>query len=147
MQITAENILLIGSLLLILSIIASKTAGKAGIPVLLLFLGVGMLAGTDGIGKIAFDDPGAAQFLGILALTYILFSGGLDTKWQSIKPVLKPGLLLSTIGVLLTAVSVGLFASWFVDLTWKEGLLLGAIVSSTDAAAVFFPFCEGKVSG
>ncbi|WP_332914059.1 hypothetical protein [Algoriphagus boritolerans] len=73
MQITAENILLIGSLLLILSIIASKTAGKAGIPVLLLFLGVGMLAGTDGIGKIAFDDPGAAQFLGILALTYILF--------------------------------------------------------------------------
>jgi potassium/hydrogen antiporter len=137
MQITAENILLVGSLLLILSIIASKTAGKAGIPVLLLFLGVGMLAGTDGIGKIAFDDPGAAQFLGILALTYILFSGGLDTKWQTIKPVLKPGLLLSTLGVLLTAVTVGFFASWFADLSWKEGLLLGAIVSSTDAAAVF----------
>lgn len=137
MQITAENILLIGSLLLILSIIASKTAGKAGIPVLLLFLGVGMIAGTDGIGKIAFDDPAAAQFLGILALAYILFSGGLDTKWESIKPVLKPGLVLSTLGVLLTAVSVGLFSTLVVDLTWKEGLLLGAIVSSTDAAAVF----------
>ncbi|GAA0879086.1 potassium/proton antiporter [Algoriphagus jejuensis] len=137
MQITIENILLIGSLLLIFSILASKTAGRAGIPVLLLFLGVGMLAGTDGVGKIAFDDPGITQFLGILSLTYILFSGGLDTKWESIKPVLKPGLLLSTLGVLLTAVSVGLFASLVAGLSWKEGLLLGAIVSSTDAAAVF----------
>ncbi len=137
MQITSENILLIGSVLLIFSILASKTAGRAGVPVLLLFLGVGMLAGTDGIGKIAFDDPGVTQFLGIVALAYILFSGGLDTKWESIKPVLKPGLVLSTLGVLLTAVSVGLFSTLVVDLTWKEGLLLGAIVSSTDAAAVF----------
>ncbi len=137
MQITTENILFIGSLLLILSILASKTAGRVGVPVLLLFLGVGMLAGTDGIGKIAFDDPETTQFLGIIALTYILFSGGLDTKWDSIKPVLKPGIVLSTVGVLLTAISVGLFASWVGDLTWKEGLLLGAIVSSTDAAAVF----------
>jgi cell volume regulation protein A len=137
MQITAENILLVGSLLLIFSILASKTAGRAGIPVLLLFLGVGMLAGTDGIGNIVFDDPGITQFLGIVSLTYILFSGGLDTKWESIKPVLKPGLVLSTLGVLLTAVSVGLFATLVVDLSWKEGLLLGAIVSSTDAAAVF----------
>lgn len=137
MQITIENILLVGSLLLIFSILASKTAGRAGIPVLLLFLGVGMLAGTDGIGNIAFDDPGMTQFLGIVSLTYILFSGGLDTKWESIRPVLKPGLMLSTLGVLLTAVSVGLFASWVADLGWKEGLLLGAIVSSTDAAAVF----------
>jgi cell volume regulation protein A len=136
-QITIENVLLVGSLLLIFSILASKTAGRAGIPVLLLFLGVGMLAGTDGIGNIAFDDPGMTQFLGIVSLTYILFSGGLDTKWESIKPVLKPGLVLSTLGVLLTAVSVGLFASWVADLSWKEGLLLGAIVSSTDAAAVF----------
>lgn len=137
MEITTENILLISSLLLILSILASKTAGRAGIPVLLLFLAVGMLAGSDGIGKISFDDPGTTQFLGIIALTYILFSGGLDTNWKTIKPVLKPGLVLSTLGVLLTAVSVGLFASWFADLSWKEGLLLGAIVSSTDAAAVF----------
>jgi len=137
MQITTENILLIGSVLLIFSILASKTAGKAGVPILLLFLGVGMLAGTDGIGKIAFDDPGVTQFLGIIALAYILFSGGLDTQWESIKPVLRPGLVLSTLGVLLTAVSVGLFASWVMDISWKEGLLLGAIVSSTDAAAVF----------
>jgi cell volume regulation protein A len=137
MQITTENILLIGSVLLIFSILASKTAGRAGVPILLLFLGVGMLAGTDGIGNISFDDPGVTQFLGIIALAYILFSGGLDTQWESIKPVLRPGLVLSTLGVLLTAVSTGLFASWVMDITWKEGLLLGAIVSSTDAAAVF----------
>jgi cell volume regulation protein A len=137
MQITPENILLIGSVLLILSILASKTAGKVGVPVLLLFLGVGMLAGTDGFGKIAFDDPGAAQFLGIFSLIYILFSGGLDTKWQSIKPVLGPGMVLSTLGVLVTAISVGIFATWIGDFSWKEGILLGSIVSSTDAAAVF----------
>ena len=91
MQLTPENILLISSVLLILSIIASKTAGRAGIPVLLLFLGVGMLASSDGFGKIAFDNPAVAQFLGVIALTYILFSGGLDTKWESIKPVMGPG--------------------------------------------------------
>lgn len=137
MEITTENILLIGSALLILSILASKTAGRAGIPVLLLFLGVGMLAGSDGIGKISFNDPGVAQFLGVISLTYILFSGGLDTKWESIKPVLGPGLVLSTMGVVLTAASVGAFAHLVGGFTWMEGFLLGAIVSSTDAAAVF----------
>lgn len=137
MQITTENILLISSALLILSILASKTAGKAGIPVLLLFLGVGMLAGSDGIGKISFDDPSLAQFMGIVSLTYILFSGGLDTKWNSIKPVLGPGLVLSTLGVIVTAVLVGVFAHFVGEFSWQEGLLLGAIVSSTDAAAVF----------
>lgn len=137
MNVTAENILLISSILLIGSIIASKTAGKAGIPILLLFLGIGMLAGSDGIGKIYFDDPNIAQFFGITALTYILFSGGLDTKWQSIKPVLGAGLTLSTVGVLLTAVSVGVFVHLISSFSLLEGLLLGAIVSSTDAAAVF----------
>ncbi|MEX2513776.1 MAG: potassium/proton antiporter [Cyclobacteriaceae bacterium] len=137
MTISPENILLIGSGLLIISILASKTAGKAGIPVLLLFLGVGMLAGSDGLGGIAFEDPKIAQFLGIVALTYILFSGGLDTKWPTIQPVLGPGIMLSTIGVLLTAVSLGFFAYWLFDFSLLEGLLLGAIVSSTDAAAVF----------
>lgn len=137
MQITTENILLIGSALLILSILASKTAGKAGIPVLLLFLGVGMVAGTDGIGKISFDDPSIAQFLGVVSLAYILFSGGLDTKWESVKPVLGPGLVLSTLGVVVTAGSVGVFSHLVGGFSWKEGFLLGAIVSSTDAAAVF----------
>ncbi|NHE59811.1 potassium/proton antiporter [Cyclobacterium plantarum] len=137
MELSPENILIIGSLLLITSILASKTAGKAGIPILLLFLGIGMLAGSDGIGGIEFEDPGVAQFMGILALTYILFSGGLDTKWQAIKPVLGPGLMLSTLGVLLTAIAVGLFSYTLFDFSLLESLLLGAIVSSTDAAAVF----------
>lgn len=137
MVLTAENILFTAALLLISSIIASKTAGKAGIPVLLLFLGIGMLAGTEGIGKISFRDPSAAQFLGITALIFILFSGGMDTKWQSVRPVLAPGLFLSTLGVFLTALVVGAFAHLVLGFSFLEGLLLGAIVSSTDAAAVF----------
>ncbi|WP_143959576.1 potassium/proton antiporter [Litoribacter populi] len=137
MVVTPENILFISSVLLILSIVASKTAGKAGIPILLLFLAIGILAGSEGIGGIYFNDPNLTQFLGITALTYILFSGGLDTKWQSIKPVLGPGLVLSTVGVLLTAVSVGLFVHAVSSFSLLEGLLMGAIVSSTDAAAVF----------
>jgi potassium/hydrogen antiporter len=137
MTLSAENILLAFSILLFISIIASKTSFKFGIPALILFLIVGMLAGSDGPGGIIFDDPEVAQFLGIVALTFILFSGGLDTKWESIKPVVRTGLALSTLGVLITAVSVGLFTSWLLDLSTLEGLLLGAIVSSTDAAAVF----------
>ncbi|HZI25041.1 MAG TPA: cation:proton antiporter, partial [Chryseolinea sp.] len=107
MTFSAENILLIGSLLLFLSIIASKTSFRLGIPTLILFLVVGMLAGYDGPGGIYFNDPHMAQFLGVVALTFILFSGGLETKWESIKPILWQGVSLSTVGVLITAISVG----------------------------------------
>lgn len=137
MLLTAENILLISSLLLLAGVLASKTAGKTGIPMLLIFLGVGMLAGSDGLGGIKFDNPSLAQFMGIIALTYILFSGGLDTKWPSVKPVLWPGVTLSTLGVLLTSFSLGGFMYMISDLTLLESLLLSSIVSSTDAAAVF----------
>lgn len=137
MALSAENILLLGSILLFTSIVASKTSFRFGIPTLILFLIVGMLAGSDGPGKIYFDDPQIAQFLGMVALTFILFSGGLDTKWESIKPIVRTGLSLSTVGVLITACTVGWFASWLLDMRLVEGLLLGAIVSSTDAAAVF----------
>lgn len=137
MNLTIENILLIGSLLLFASILASKTSHKFGVPILLLFLAIGMLAGSDGIGGIIFNDPKLAQFVGIVALNFILFSGGLDTNWSSIKPVLKEGIALSTLGVLFTAVSVGIFVWLITDFTIYEGLLLGSIVSSTDAAAVF----------
>jgi len=137
MSFTAENILLISSLLLLAGVLASKTAGKTGIPMLLIFLGVGMLAGSDGLGGIRFDNPGIAQFLGIIALTYILYSGGLDTKWPSIKPVLWPGVSMSTLGVLCTSFSLGGFVYLISELTFLESLLLGSIVSSTDAAAVF----------
>ncbi|ADV47623.1 potassium/proton antiporter [Cellulophaga sp. E16_2] len=137
MNLTIENILLVGSLLLLVSIFAGKTSYKFGVPTLLLFLGIGMLAGSDGIGGIRFNDPQLAQFIGIVSLNFILFSGGLDTNWTAVKPILRQGILLSTLGVLLTAVSLGTFV-WFVtDFTIYESLLLGSIVSSTDAAAVF----------
>ncbi|MBN2805553.1 MAG: potassium/proton antiporter [Prolixibacteraceae bacterium] len=137
MILTTENILLIGSILLFLSLIAGKTSYKFGVPTLLLFLGIGMLAGSDGIGKIHFDDPQVAQFIGIVSLNFILFSGGLDTNWKTVKPILWQGLSLSTFGVLLTAVSLGTFVFLITDLTIYESMLLGSIVSSTDAAAVF----------
>ena len=137
MSFTPENILLLGSILLFISIISSKTSFRMGIPTLILFIIIGMLAGSDGPGGIYFNDPETAQLLGVIALTFILFSGGLDTKWESIKPILRYSLSLSTIGVLLTAGLVGIFSSYLLGFTIYEGLLLGAIVSSTDAAAVF----------
>lgn len=137
MNITTENVLLVGSLLLLISILAGKTSYRFGVPTLILFLSVGMLAGSEGIGKIHFDDPQLAQFIGIVSLNFILFSGGLDTNWRSIKPVLWHGISLSTLGVLFTAVSLGTFVWAITDFSIFEALLLGSIVSSTDAAAVF----------
>ncbi|TMI70425.1 MAG: potassium/proton antiporter [Bacteroidetes bacterium] len=137
MNFTAEDIMLAGSILLIASIVASKTSFKLGIPTLILFLAVGMLAGSEGIGKIYFDDPHIAEVLGVLALNFILFSGGMDTKWESIKPILWRGISLSTLGVLLTALVIGIFVHLVSGFSLLEGLLLGAIVSATDAAAVF----------
>ncbi|MBC6367802.1 potassium/proton antiporter [Algoriphagus sp. AK58] len=137
MVLTTENILLVGSLLLLISVIIGKTSYKFGVPTLLLFLTIGMLAGSDGIGKINFDNPKVAQFIGIVSLNFILFSGGLDTSWKAVKPILRQGLVLSTLGVFLTAISLGLFVYFITDFTLYESLLLGSIVSSTDAAAVF----------
>jgi cell volume regulation protein A len=137
MTLTTENILLIGSILLFISLFAGKTSFKFGVPVLLLFISIGMLAGSEGIGGIYFDNPKTAQFIGIIALNFILFSGGLDTDWQSIKPILWQGISLSTLGVLISAFTVGLFVWAVTDFTIYEGLLLGSIVSSTDSAAVF----------
>lgn len=137
MMVSPENILLAGSLLLLTSILAGKTSSRFGVPTLILFLIVGMLAGSEGIGNIYFDNPNIAQFIGITALNFILFSGGLDTNWETIRPVVWRGISLSTIGVFITALAVGLFVHFFFNFTLLEGLLLGAIVSATDAAAVF----------
>ena len=137
MTLTIENILLVGSILLFISILAGKTSYRFGVPTLIFFLVVGMLAGSEGIGKIQFDNPVTAQFIGVLALNFILFSGGLDTKWSYIKPVLGRGIVLSTVGVFLTTLTVGAFIWGVTSFSFLEGLLLGAIVSSTDAAAVF----------
>ncbi|MCM4153104.1 potassium/proton antiporter [Arenibacter sp. N53] len=137
MNLTIENILLVGSILLFISIVVGKTSYKFGVPTLLLFLGIGMLAGSEGIGGIRFNDPKIAQFIGIVSLNFILFSGGLDTNWSTVKPILREGLVLSTLGVLFTALSIGSFVWWITDFTIYESMLLGSIVSSTDAAAVF----------
>lgn len=132
-----EHIILVGSLLLLASLLASKTSFKLGIPTLILFLAIGILAGSEGIGGIHFDNPEMAQLLGVVALNIILFSGGMDTRWESVKPVLRQGISLSTIGVIFTAGTIGIFVHLITDFTILEGLLLGSIVSATDAAAVF----------
>ncbi|MCU0577078.1 MAG: cation:proton antiporter, partial [Desulfobacterota bacterium] len=132
-----ETLFIITSLLLLVSIIASKVSDRFGIPALLVFLLLGMLAGSEGLGGIYFDNPTLAQSVGVIALALILFSSGLSTQWQSVRPVFAWGFLLSTSGVLITALIIGLFAEWMLGFSLKEGLLLGAIVSSTDAAAVF----------
>ena len=137
MSYSIEYIIFGVSVLLLISIFASKAATRLRVPALLLFILVGMLAGSEGPGGIEFDNAWAAQLLGVLALAFIIFSGGLHSSWKSISPVLLPGISLSTVGVLVTAVLVGLFAHFLLGFSLLTGLLLGAIVSSTDAAAVF----------
>ncbi len=129
--------LLISSILLFLSVLAWKISSRLGIPALLLFLGIGMLAGSDGPGGIYFDDAQIAQSVGVMALAFILFAAGLDTEWEVVRPTLKSGFSLSTIGVLLTALIVAVLAIPLLHVSFPEGLLLGAIISATDAAAVF----------
>ena len=140
---TAENILLIGSILLFVSIILGKTGYKFGVPSLLMFLFVGMLFGSDGIG-FQFHNAKEAQFIGMVALSIILFSGGMETKIKDIRPVLGPGIVLSTVGVFLTALFTGLFIWWLSGMSWSNiylpittSLLLASTVSSTDSASVF----------
>ncbi len=132
-----EYLLLIGASLILVSIALTKLTDNLGVPALLLFLGIGMLAGSEGPGGIYFDDAGLAQSIGIIALVVILFTGGLDTNWSEVKPVFGKAASLATLGVLATAVAVGLFASFVLKCSLYTGLLLGAVVSSTDAAAVF----------
>lgn len=132
-----EIMIIVVGLLLLVSVLASKASGRLGVPALLLFLLIGMLAGSEGPGGIYFDDAELAQQLGVIALIFILFSGGLDTDWGFVRPVLWRGLLLSTLGVAVTAFLVGWFSHVHLGFPLAQGLLLGAIVSSTDAAAVF----------
>jgi cell volume regulation protein A len=102
-----------------------------------MFIVLGMLAGSEGIGGIYFDDPELTQWIASISLSIILFSGGVDTNWHNIKPVIKEGLLLATLGVLVTASVLGVSIHLILKLGWLESLLIGAIASSTDAAAVF----------
>lgn len=132
-----ESLLLLGGILTLLGILSSKLSSHVSVPVLVLFLGVGMLAGSEGIGGIEFENYSLAHAVGTLALALILFDGGLRTPVSSLRSAWKPAALLATGGVALTALMTGAAAAWLVGLPLLHGLLLGAIVSSTDAAAVF----------
>lgn len=140
---TSESIMLIGSVLLIAGVLIGKSSYRVGLPLLLIFLLVGMGFGTDGLG-IQFSDMHTAQFIGMFALCIILFSGGMGTKISAIRPVIAPGLVLSTVGVLLTALVTGTFIWFLSGLSWTNihfaflpSLLLAATMSSTDSASVF----------
>jgi cell volume regulation protein A len=132
-----DRLILLAAVLLLAGIVSSKFSARMGLPVLVLFLGIGMLAGEDGIGGIEFDDVGIAHAIGTLSLAVILFDGGLQTRSSALRAVWKPSVLLATIGVIVTAVITGLAAAGILGVPPLVGLLLGSIVASTDAAAVF----------
>ncbi len=132
-----NELILLGALLALLSIIASAASSRLGAPLLLVFIVLGMLAGEDGPGGIRFNDVYTAQLVGSIALAIIIFDGGLRTRKEVFGVALWPSISLATLGVMATAAVVAVFATWLLDLHWLQGLLLGSIVGSTDAAAVF----------
>ena len=139
MVVTAGNFLFIGAILLFVAVLAGKVAYRFGAPALLLFLGVGLFFGYN---ILSFNSPELTQFVGMLALCIILFSGGMDTKFSEIRPVMAPGVVLATLGVLLTALVVGVFVYYVAPLfgfalAFPTALLLAATMSSTDSASVF----------
>jgi cell volume regulation protein A len=132
-----DYFIFLAALLLILGVVATKFSTRLGVPALVFFIVVGMIVGSDGLGLIDFSNASLAQLFGILALIIILFEGGMQTKWNNVKPVVYPSLTLATLGVLLTTIIIGIAAKYVLDVSWLEAFLFGAIVGSTDAAAVF----------
>src|SRR6478752_3435246 len=138
-------VVLVSTALVLLAAFSSLLAFRFGAPLLLLFLGIGLLAGVDGLG-IEFSNNYLAYILGSIALAVILFDSGFGTPLQAFKLAAIPSLTLASVGVLITAALVGVVAMWLLNFTWLEGLLLGSIVSSTDAAAVFFLLRIGGIN-
>src|ERR1700744_2691840 len=129
--------ILLGAVLVMAGILSSLLALRFGAPLLLVFLVIGMLAGESGPGRLQFDDVRSTYLVGSIALALILFDGGLRTRFQHIRAVLVPSIVLATVGVLLTAVITAPVARYVLDLNWTESLLVGAVVAATAAAAVF----------
>lgn len=140
-----DTLILVMGVLLLLGIVSSKLSTRLGLPVLVLFLLVGMLAGSEGFGGLEFENYPLAHAIGTVALAMILFDGGLGTSVASIRASWKPSVLLATLGVLVTAMITGVAASWILGISLLEGLLLGSIVGSTDASAVFSILRSGGV--
>ena len=134
---TTDFYILLASTLLILGILSTKFSAKLGIPSLVFFIIVGMAMGNDTFGIIHFTNAGLAQTIGVVALIIILFEGGIQTQWKSLRPVILPSLSLATIGVLITSAIVTVAAYYILNVDWLIAMLFGAIVGSTDAAAVF----------
>ncbi len=144
-MLSIETLILITGILLLLGIASNKFSARMGVPVLFVFLIVGMLAGSEGIGGIEFENYSLAHGIGTVALCIILFDGGIRTPFRSIQSSWKPAGVLATAGVFITALITGLAASWILGLSILEGLLLGSIVGSTDASVVFSVLRGGGV--
>lgn len=139
-----NNFLLVGSILLVVSVFLSKSSTKFGLPILVLFMLVGMAAGTDGLGIIHYEDYELTHSLSLIAICIIIFSGGLSTEWKDVKPVLKRGIVLSSLGVVITTALLAAFVYFVFNVDLMESLLLASILSSTDAAAVFAIFRDKR---
>ena len=137
--------LLLFGAVLAASVLVALLASSKGVPSLVAFLGVGMLLGSDGLGGIEFDDAALARKVGVVGLAAILYEGGLSTSWRRLREVVVPAALLSTVGVVVTAVLTGLAAHAVLDLSWLEAVLLGDVVASTQPPSS--PRCASPRSG
>lgn len=132
-----NGLILLAAVVILVCLLLNKIAAKMGLPMLLAFILLGMLFGTDGLFKIPFDDFELAETICSFALIFIMFYGGFGTNWNAARPVAVKAVLLSTLGVALTALATGLFCFWVLHFAFWESMLVGAVVSSTDAASVF----------